>query len=304
MTDRSNADLSVIIASYNSEKTISACLESLYNQKTEKKIEIILIDSSSDNTLGIVKKKFPSVRIISFSERKYPGDARNHGISAARSDIIAFVDSDCTVEESWVDEVLNSHKKDYLTIGGAIENGNTSNPISWAYYFCEFNLWLPSTQKKEVFEIAGCALSMKRRAFELYGPFIEGTYSSDTAFFWKLYNNNHKTLFVPSIKVYHTAHYNLRTFLSHIFTHRRDFARVMIKEKRISNLHRASLIFLTPFSPPVLFLTILSRILKARSFQFEFLRLSPVVFAGLIARACGEFTGFLTNKNHKYNHKS
>ena len=294
MTSNSKPALSVIIASYNAEDTVVACLESLERQKTTESYEVILVDSSTDGTAELVQTGFPAVRLHRSSERMYCGDARNMGISVARADIIAFLDSDCTVGENWVEQILAAHRGEYLTVGGAIENGNEESALSWAYYFCEFNLWLPFRKKKEASEIAGCTLSMKRRAFDLYGPFPEGTYSSDTSFFRRLRRDNHRALLVPSIRVYHSAHHSLKTFLSHIFFHRRDFARVMVRDGRMSSVKRALFASLTPLLPFALFLVVSVRVLKSRSFRYEFLRTAPLVFAGFVARACGEYAGLVS----------
>ena len=48
--------ISIIVATFNSSKTIGSCLDSIFNQNYSN-IEINLIDGkSSDNTLDIVKK--------------------------------------------------------------------------------------------------------------------------------------------------------------------------------------------------------------------------------------------------------
>lgn len=286
-------DLTVIITSYNSENNIVACLESLRRQKTEKIFEIILIDSSNDNTIKLAQAEFSGISIYSFDKRKYCGDARNFGMSVAKADIIAFLDSDCIVDNNWVNEVMNAHKTDYLAVGGVIENGDSKDLVSWAYYFCEFNLWLPFKETREIPEMAGCCLSIKRQAFDTYGPFIEGTYSSDTAFQWKLRQDNYKVLCVPTIKVYHTANYKIRDFLSHIFIHRQQYAKMVVNEKKISDFERTTMIFCSPILPIILFFLILIRVLRSRMFQFEFLCSSPLIFVGLFSRAFGEFTGFI-----------
>ena len=52
----SNVKVSVIIPSFNTEKYISQCLDSVVNQ-TLKDIEIICVDNSStDNTLAILNE--------------------------------------------------------------------------------------------------------------------------------------------------------------------------------------------------------------------------------------------------------
>ncbi|AEF97132.1 glycosyltransferase family 2 protein [Methanotorris igneus] len=60
--------VSVIIPTYNSEKTIGICLESIKNQ-TYKNIEIIVVDKfSNDNTVEIAKKYTDKVFVINAKE--------------------------------------------------------------------------------------------------------------------------------------------------------------------------------------------------------------------------------------------
>lgn len=123
--------LSIIIASYNSEKTIESCLKSLENQTTDKDFEVIVVDSSIDSTVKLIEERFPEVNLYRFSERKFPGDARNFGISVSNSKIIAFIDTDCVADINWVDEILRVHERPYPVIGGAIENGNPDSYFGW-----------------------------------------------------------------------------------------------------------------------------------------------------------------------------
>jgi len=48
--------ISVIVPSYNSETSIAACLTALIKQKVEANYEIILVDSSSDQTPATVAR--------------------------------------------------------------------------------------------------------------------------------------------------------------------------------------------------------------------------------------------------------
>ena len=53
--------LSVIMPSYNAEKTIETSLSSLLHQKTNKDFEVIVIDSSTDSTAKIIRENYPWV---------------------------------------------------------------------------------------------------------------------------------------------------------------------------------------------------------------------------------------------------
>lgn len=292
-----NAQLSVIIASYNSERTVEACLKSLANQATNRSFEVIFVDSSTDGTEALVEKKFPYVKLYKFAQRKFCGDARNWAISVTQGDIIAFLDADCTVESNWVDEVLKAHHSPYLVIGGVVENGSPKSLVGWGYYFCEFSLWMPQLLKCERREVAGCCLSMKRGAFERYGPFLEGTYCSDTAFQRKMEKAGLRVLFVPTIKVFHITTYSLTGFLRHVASHRRNFAEVMIREENMSKLHRTAWALASPLMPFLLFSCIAMRVLQSRTYLHRFILSSPIVFLGLIARSWGEFLGYTVQRS-------
>ena len=84
--------ISIITATYNSEKTIKTNLKSILNQ-TYKEVEHIIIDgNSNDKTISIVKK-YLHTKIISEPDKGIY-HAMNKGIHAASGDIIAFLNSD------------------------------------------------------------------------------------------------------------------------------------------------------------------------------------------------------------------
>lgn len=86
--------ISIITVSFNSEKTISKCIESV-NSQVYSNIEHILIDgNSSDSTLDIFKNlsKFSGPVISEPDKGIY--DAMNKGIALSTGEIIGFLNSD------------------------------------------------------------------------------------------------------------------------------------------------------------------------------------------------------------------
>lgn len=204
--------LSVVIASYHSRPTIQACLRSLDHQ-TSQPNEVILVDSGCDGTTELTAREFPHVRLFAVSERKYPGDARNIGIQHASGDVIAFLDADCVAPPNWAEEILLAHQNPDPLIGGAFENANPASRISWAAYFCELSQWMPGGAARHIQEIPAGSLSIKRWAFEKYGPFLEQTYCSDTAFNWRARADGQIPVFQPAIRIQHFNITRLRRFL-------------------------------------------------------------------------------------------
>lgn len=79
--------VSIITATYNSEKTLADTLFSLENQ-TYQNIEYIIVDGASkDNTLDLVREKCSRVSKIISESDKGIYDALNKGINAATGDI-------------------------------------------------------------------------------------------------------------------------------------------------------------------------------------------------------------------------
>lgn len=86
--------ISIITATYNSEKTISDTLLSL-EQQTYQDVEFIIIDGGSkDNTLDVIKEKSTRVTKVISEPDKGIYDALNKGIHHATGDVIGFLHSD------------------------------------------------------------------------------------------------------------------------------------------------------------------------------------------------------------------
>ena len=86
--------ISIITATYNSEKTLLDTLLSLEKQ-THSDIEYIVVDGASkDNTIKLIKSNCTKVSKIICEPDKGIYDALNKGIQAASGDVIGFLHSD------------------------------------------------------------------------------------------------------------------------------------------------------------------------------------------------------------------
>lgn len=90
--------ISIVVPSYNAEKTIKTFLESVKNQKY-KNIEVILVnDGSKDGTEKEIKKFIEAngdIKIILINQKNQGmTQSRNNGASVASGDYLWFLDSD------------------------------------------------------------------------------------------------------------------------------------------------------------------------------------------------------------------
>ena len=102
---------SVVITNYNHEKYIGKCISSVLNQ-TFKNFELIIIEnSSSDNSLQIIKSfKDRRIKIFKIKNGGIIAKSRNLGIKKSKSRWIAFLDSD----DFWYKKKLETVKKKIL----------------------------------------------------------------------------------------------------------------------------------------------------------------------------------------------
>ncbi len=99
-----NLKVTVIIPTYNRVHHISAAIDSVLAQTFQGFELIVVDDGSADETESVLKSKFEG-RIQYIRQKNLgPAAARNTGIREARSDLIAFLDSD----DVWLPDKLES----------------------------------------------------------------------------------------------------------------------------------------------------------------------------------------------------
>ena len=108
------AQVSIVIPIWNTEKYLERCLQSLVNQ-TLQIIEIICVNNGSTDRCGEIIENFAKsdkrIKVVNI-EHGSISNARNTGIAAASAPYITFVDSDDWVEPTCYDEALKEFSKD------------------------------------------------------------------------------------------------------------------------------------------------------------------------------------------------
>ncbi len=105
--------VSVIIPTYNEEKVILDCLESLGKQSISDFEIIIVDDGSNDQTTQLVErltKIEPSIKLLK-QDHKGAGAARNLGAKQAKGEILVFVDADMTFDKDFLQKLTEPIEK-------------------------------------------------------------------------------------------------------------------------------------------------------------------------------------------------
>ncbi|ERT14315.1 glycosyltransferase family 2 protein [Photorhabdus temperata] len=193
--------ISIITATYNSEKTLADTLLSLEKQ-TYQNIEYIIIDGASeDNTLMMINKNSTRVTTIISEPDKGIYDALNKGIVTATGDIVGFLHSDdlFAYPEAIADIVNMFEKYKCEAVYGDLQyvsKNNINNVVrywkSGPFYPKKMQYgWMPPHP----------TFYMKRKLYDKWGGFdlnfkISSDYDSITRY---IISHNVKLIYLPKV---------------------------------------------------------------------------------------------------------
>ncbi len=126
--------ISVIIPTFNSEKTIRETVESVLNQNLNDFELIIINDGSEDSTLAIISEiKDHRIQVFSYPHTN-ANISRNHGLHHSVGDYVSFLDAD----DIWTPDKLE------LQLQALQENQDAIVAYSWTDYIDENSRFLLS----------------------------------------------------------------------------------------------------------------------------------------------------------------
>lgn len=113
--------LSFIVPFYGVEKYIEECIRSLYDQDIpQEEYEVICVDDCSpDGSRAVVErlqKEYSTLRLLTHTENKRQGGARNTGMQEAKGRYIWFVDSDDYIKSNCLKGFLELAEREDLDI--------------------------------------------------------------------------------------------------------------------------------------------------------------------------------------------
>jgi len=106
-----NPLVSVIIVNWNGKAHLEKCLNSLF-KITYSPLEIIVVDNaSSDGSAALIKKKFPSVKIVEADKNLGFAGGNNLGYKKVTGDYILFFSNDCIATKNFLYKLVKYLEK-------------------------------------------------------------------------------------------------------------------------------------------------------------------------------------------------
>jgi GT2 family glycosyltransferase len=200
MPSSPHPDVAVVIVTYNSERQIDACLESVFAETRRVRQEVIVLDNNStDHTVKCVRERFPAAKLLLPGRNLGFAAGVNYAAKQTNADFILLLNPDTVILDQAIDVIVefaraNPHYGLYggrtLKPDGSLEPSSCWGlPSLWSMgmFACGLttlaprNRWLDpeslgSWQRdtvREVGVITGCFLLARRSAWEQLGGFDE-----------------------------------------------------------------------------------------------------------------------------------
>ena len=111
------------VVNYNGAKFLPDSLAAAAVQR-DSFAEVIVVDNASeDESVALIERQFPWIRVERLSSNGGPPAARNAGLREARSDLLLFIDNDVSLAEDCVErlaEALREHPRAAIAIPSVI----------------------------------------------------------------------------------------------------------------------------------------------------------------------------------------
>jgi GT2 family glycosyltransferase len=267
----------IIICVKNNKDIIAKCLDSVENQNYEKINCFVLDDNSQDGTPELIKKDYSFVRCI-LLEGKGPAHNRNMGIEESSGKYIVTLDSDSILKKDWISKMVKFMEENE-TVGIAsgkilYENSEKINIAGGgmkksgiAYHIGEEELSSKHNKPKKVFYLCSAAMIIRRKIFEIIGPFDPDYFYGyeDLDLCWRANLAGWDVVYYPFAESYHEQNSTIKKISSAriSFLGNRNRILTLLKNYELSSLISNSPLFFAHFLFLVLFRKQRCAIIKA-----------------------------------------
>jgi N-acetylglucosaminyl-diphospho-decaprenol L-rhamnosyltransferase len=220
-------DLSIVIVSYNVRDYLLACLDSIYRQGADLKMEVIVVDNvSADGSVEAVKTRFPQVRLIANVQNVGFARGNNQGWAASQGRYVLFLNPDTELGAGTLEGMLtlaDAHPQEaiftcrLLNSDGSWQQSCFRFPTLRMAFYGFFPLVpmdavangrYPAQCGQRDFSpehILGACLLLRREAMQAVGGWDERffMYFEETDLCYRLRRAGYRSLYTPAFTVTH-----------------------------------------------------------------------------------------------------
>ena len=201
--------VTVIIPTKDRRDELTECLGSVFSQDYPKdKVEVIVIDDGSRDGTAAAAAAFPC-HVLSLTRNRGQSYCRNLGASRAGGEILAFLDSDCVADGSWLKEIVTYFQWERVgAVGGRVDGYFERSPLDrYEKAFSSLNMgrhMLYGGADNSLVYTPTCNLLVRKRVYlETGGIRPDMHVGEDVDFCWRMREGGHLLFYVPFGAVRH-----------------------------------------------------------------------------------------------------
>jgi GT2 family glycosyltransferase len=224
--------LSIVIVSYNACNFLEQCLFSVRKATAQLQCEVIVVDNAShDDTVNMIKTRFPEIRLIANNDNPGFAKANNQATLKASGKYILFLNPDTIIPEDCLPECIRFMESNPLAgacglrmidgRGQYLPESKRGHPTPWASFtkitglstlfgssriFAGYYLGhLDARQVQVVDALAGAFMMVSRQVFDLTGGFDERffMYAEDIDLSYRIRQLDYNNYYLPSPAIIH-----------------------------------------------------------------------------------------------------
>ncbi|NCS97987.1 MAG: glycosyltransferase family 2 protein [Candidatus Pacebacteria bacterium] len=250
---------SIILISFNSAEFIGTCLASLQKVTGIADAEIIVWDNAStDDTVSLIKKKFPKLLLHESPKNLGFGKAINRAAKIATGKYLVLLNPDTQVEQNWLQPLLSTftsetkvgavNSKTKIVIDGSEYIQNAGNYVFYDGHSRDRGAVITKDRQQEyesdstyyntakkVAAFSGVSVALPRKLFLEMGGFDERLfmYYEDTDFSLRLAKKGYDIWYQPKSELKH-IHSASSEEWSEFFVYHTELNRLLLVWKHFS----------------------------------------------------------------------
>lgn len=199
--------VSIIIVTWNGQKWLEKCLDSLYNQ-TYPLYEIIVVDNnSSDNTVEFIQLNYAQIILVKSTENLGFATGNNKGVEIAQGEYIMFINNDTWVEPDFLEKMVSFYQQNSYAVIAPLQANyeNTEHFDNYAYTIDPLGNYIIA--KSSPFYLGGVCLLCSKDVYLKTQGFDNDffMYFEETDWFWRLQLLKYSFTSVENIYIYHAG---------------------------------------------------------------------------------------------------
>jgi len=239
--------VSVIIVTWNNIKDIESCIESILSQDYSNFNIIVVDNNSSDNTVGLIKAKFPGVILICLNNNIFLTGGNNTGIRYALnkfdSEYIIALNPDTKSDPNLISILVQTASKNEKigAVGPKVLFSNSTNEgyinsvgLLYDGFMQAYDIGFMQQdkgqfdQEKEVFGVTGACILYKSKMLKEIGIYWNEIqmYLDEVELFIRAHKKKWRVVYTPMTRIYHN--YMQSTNKNKSFNKKRQIAKAWL----------------------------------------------------------------------------